>query len=98
MRNAGNANHWLELRLRGTVSNRDGLGAKVYVDAGGKKQFRDTSARSHTFAQDSPVVHFGLGGASVVDTVTIKWPSGITQTLTSVASNRIVTITEPAKP
>ena len=98
LRNAGNGNHWLEIRLRGTVSNRDGLGAKVYVDAGGKKQFRDTSARSHTFAQDSPVVHFGLGGASVVDTVTIKWPSGITQTVTNVASNRITTITEPAKP
>jgi len=98
LRNAGNGNHWLELRLRGTVSNRDGLGAKVYVDAGGKKQFRDTASRSHIFAQDSPVVHFGLGGASVADTVTIKWPSGITQTLTDVESNHIITITEPAKP
>ncbi len=98
LRNAGNDNHWLELRLRGTASNRDGLGAKVYVDAGGKKQFRDTSARSHTYAQDSPVVHFGLGGASVIDTVTIKWPSGTTQTLTDVVPDHILTITEPAKP
>ena len=95
LRNARNGNHWLELRLRGTVSNRDGVGAKVYVDAGGMKQFRDTSARP---AQDSPVVHFGLGGASVVDTVTIKWPSGITQTLKDVAAGRIITVTEPAKP
>jgi enediyne biosynthesis protein E4 len=98
LRNQGNDNHWLELRLRGTVSNRDGIGAKVYVEAGGKRQFRDTGSRSHIFGQDSPVVHFGLGAAASADSVTIKWPSGITQTLTAVASNRIMTVTEPAKP
>jgi hypothetical protein len=97
LHNSGNGNHWLEIRLRGTVSNRDGVGAKVYLEAGGKRQFRDTSSRSHIFAQDSPVVHFGLGDNSVADTLTIKWPSGITQALTNVASNRIITITEPSK-
>jgi hypothetical protein len=96
LRNSGNGNGWLEIRLRGTVSNRDGSGAKIYLDVGNQHQFRERGGESHHFAQNSPIVHFGLGRAKVVDRILIKWPSGITQTLTNVLANRIVTVTEPA--
>ena len=96
LRNSSNGNSWLEIRLRGTVSNRDGIGTKIYLSVGDQHQFRERGGESHTFAQNSPVIHFGLGRAKVVDSLLIKWPSGISQTLTNVVANGILTITEPA--
>jgi|GEM_PF-2089060 len=95
LRNSGNRNNWLEIRLRGTKSNRDGIGAKVSLFAGNRRQFREQNGGAHTFAQNSTVLHFGLGEAKAVDRLLVKWPSGITQTLTALTVNRILTITEP---
>ena len=95
LRNSGNRHSWLEIRLRGTVSNRDGIGTKISLFAGKQRQFRERGGESHAFAQNSMVIHFGLGSVKVVDRLLVKWPSGITQTLTNISANRTLTVTEP---
>ncbi len=100
-RNNRNTNHWLKLNLVGTVSNRSAIGAKVRVKATvhGKTvwQRREISGSSnrHSFQDMRP--NFGLGDATVAETVRIEWPSGIVQELQKVAANQILTVTEPAR-
>jgi hypothetical protein len=94
--NNGNGNHWLKLRLHGTVSNRSAVGAQVSVRAaiGGQsvRQLRQITAQS---AVQELEAHFGLGKATHAHVVRIEWPSGIVQELTSVSANQILTVTEP---
>jgi hypothetical protein len=92
--NRGNANHWLELRLRGVQSNRDGVGAKVILTTGGVSQLREQAGGVHRFAQNHKRLHFGLGGHTVATTVSVHWPSGVVQTLNNVAADQIVQVTE----
>lgn len=94
--NLGNGNHWLELQLRGVKSNRDGLGARVIVTAGGKSQMREQNGGAHRISQNSQRLHFGLAGNTVVTSVTVYWPSGIVQTLTGISADQILQITEGA--
>jgi hypothetical protein len=89
-RNRGGAAHWLTIRLRGTKSNRDGLGA--VVRANGQTQYAQT-AGSYQSASDKRV-HFGLSEQSKAD-VEVDWPSGVRQLLRNVAADRFMTITEP---
>src|SRR5437667_453803 len=89
--------HWLELRLVGTRSNRQGIGALITVFAGGVRQIREANSGQGGFAsQSDPRVHFGLGDARVADTLTIHWPSGFLQTLQHVSADRVVTVIEPS--
>lgn len=98
-RNNGNVNHWLKVRLRGTASNRDGIGAAVRVRAtiAGKsvQQLRQIFANTGVRDISSPLAHFGLGDATNA-TVRIEWPSGTVQELTKVAADQFLTVTEPA--
>lgn len=100
-RNAGNANHWFTVRLIGTISNRDGIGAKVRVQAtvGGRSlwQLREVSGGSGRASQNDLRAHFGLGDATIIDTLRIEWPSGIVQELRDVAPRQFLTVTEPAR-
>lgn len=83
---ADNGNHWLQLRLEGSgASNRDALGAQVFVSAGGQLQMREVHGSTNFASQSSRVVHFGLGGASTIDYVQVVWPSGHVQTRTDLA-------------
>jgi hypothetical protein len=91
----GNTNHWLELNLQGTVSNRDGVGAIVRVTAGGVTQVQDETLGMHHFAQNSAVLHFGLAQNTTVDKVEIDWPSGTVQTLNNVSADQFLTVLEP---
>jgi enediyne biosynthesis protein E4 len=93
----GNHRGWLIVSLRGTVSNRDGIGAIVsIVDTAGVTQARiSTTASSYQSSSDRRV-HFGLGGADRVRRLEVRWPSGIVQTLEDVAANRVIEIVEPA--
>lgn len=95
-RNNGNQNHWLTLKLVGTRSNRDGVGATVTLMAGGLTQFREQNGGSHLLSQNSSIIHFGLGSTRTVDWLIIRWPSGLRQHLRTVAADQILTITEPA--
>jgi len=97
--NGGSAsnNRWLEIDLVGakrssllsTGSNRDGVGAKVYVTAGGVTQLREQNGGYHRWSQNSQRLHFGLGGNQTADTVEIRWPSGRIDTFSDVASNTL---------
>jgi hypothetical protein len=69
-------NHWLHLDLEGTSSNRDGVGAEVEVTAGGVARIRAVSGGGGTHAQESRRVEFGLGQATSVDRIVVRWPSG----------------------
>jgi len=95
VRNSGSPNHWLTLDLEGTKGNRDGLGAKVTVSAGGLVQFDEKKSGTSYLSQGDPRLHFGLGQAGKVDEVTIRWPSGIIQKLKDVKVNQILKVVEP---
>ena len=89
------ANHWLALRLEGTRSNRDGIGARIKVVAGGKTQFEQVSFASGYASSSAGPVHFGLGAAKSAETVEIRWPSGIIQSLKNVPADAVVNVKEP---
>ena len=94
-RNQGNGNHWSKIKLVGTVSNRQGLGAKVTLQAGGMTQFREMNgADGHFYGQGSTPLHFGLGAATVINRFTVEWPSGSIQRLRRVSADREITVTE----
>ena len=95
-RNTGNTNHWLEVDLAGVASNAEGIGAVVFVDAGGKRQVRFQGGGMHLFSQNHSRLHFGLAGNSTIEQILVKWPSGFQQTLTNVPADRILKITEGA--
>ncbi len=85
---SGNA--WIDLKLTGTKSNRDGIGACIQV---GRQSNEMTSAVGYASSSDVPV-HFGLGQAGLVD-INIQWPSGVRQTLRKVHTNQVLNVREP---
>jgi len=91
------ANHWLELRLEGTKSNRDAIGAQIKVVAGGKTQYNHVAFAAGYASSSAGPVHFGLGAATSAGVVEIRWPSGIVQELRDMAADRIVKVKEPAR-
>src|SRR5262249_40375051 len=94
-RNDGeNRNHWITFRLEGTRSNRDAIGARVEIDAGGKTQVGEVRSGDSYLSHSDMRVHFGLGGETRVDRVRIRWPAGNTEELKDVAVDRIVKIKE----
>ena len=96
MNRSSSGNHWIILKLIGVKSNRDGLGTKVKVTTSLGTQYNHaTTAVSYNSSSDKRV-HFGLGSASVVDSVELMWPSGIRQILKNVKADQILTVTESA--
>jgi hypothetical protein len=95
MNDSPNGNHWLELALQGTKSNRDAIGTKIRITASGQKQFSHVTTASGYGSSSAGPVHFGLGAANVVEEIEIHWPSGRTQTLKDVHADRILQIKEP---
>lgn len=92
-RNIGEPRQWIELDLVGTISNRDGLGAKVYATAGGVTQLREQNGSYHRWSQDHQRIHFGLGDNNTVD-LEVRWPSGSTQFFDGVEANQLYRVTE----
>jgi hypothetical protein len=87
--------HWIAIKLRGTMSNRDGIGARVDIDAAGKHQMAERVAASGYLSQNDDRLHFGLGAATSIDKIVVRWPSGRSQTLQQVSVDRALTIEEP---
>ena len=73
--------HWLKIELEGTSCNRDALGAEVSVCADGQCLLRLNDGKSGYLSQSSVPLYFGLGEASSVDRIVVRWPSGDQQTL-----------------
>jgi len=96
-RNGGNGHHWLKLRLRGRGapgSNVSAIGARVYLTANGMAQMREIAPASPGNHQ-ALEVHFGLGDATQIERIEIRWPSGFTQELRDVSADQILVIEEP---
>lgn len=91
---ASASRRWLKINLSGTTSNRMGIGTRITVVAGGISRIREVQSNSGYATQSSPTQHIGLGAATTVTSITILWPSGITQTLQNVASNQTLNIIE----
>jgi len=90
--------HYLQVRLVGRRSNRDGIGARVTVVAGGDKQIRERRGGGSFLAANDPRLHFGLGPAERAELIEVRWPSGTRDVLYDVAADRLVTITEGESP
>jgi hypothetical protein len=90
-----NTGHWLAVKLQGTKSNRDGIGARVEVYAGGNRWTAERVAGSGYLSQNEARLHFGLGAATSVDKIVVHWPSGLDQVLGKQDANRVLTIEEP---
>ncbi len=87
--------HYLKLTLVGTKSNRDGIGATVFVQAGGQRSMQFLDGKSGYLTQSSTALYFGLGPATNIDSIKIHWPSGTVQELSnSIAANTHLTIRE----
>jgi hypothetical protein len=96
-RNVSPPKHWCELRLVGTKSNRDAIGAVVRLTAGGRTQIRQVQAAGGYLSQSSNVIHFGLGDAAAIDSIEITWPSGTKQRVDRPLIDARSTVTESAK-
>jgi len=94
--NRGNANNWLEVRLHGSQSNRDAIGAKVIITTAAGRQLREQNNGAHFAAQDFKTLHFGLGSQTVVDRLDVTWPSGQKTRQTNIDANQIIDVVEEA--
>jgi len=91
-------NHWLLFDLRGTESNRDGIGARLkVVTASGRALYNHATTSVGFMSSGDRRVSFGLGKETSVASVEVRWPSGIVQQLGRLAGNQIVKVTEPSR-
>jgi hypothetical protein len=89
-----NGNHWIALRLVGTKSNRDGIGARVAVVTGGIQHVDEVRSGSSYISQNDLRVHFGLGATAKIDYVEVRWLSGLVERFADVQVDGIRTLTE----
>jgi hypothetical protein len=90
--------NWLKVKLQGTTSNRDAFGTKLKLVAGDKTQIREHVSGEGYFSSNAQEVHFGLGSAEKIDSLTITWPNGKTQTITDIKPNQTLTLVEVSTP
>ncbi len=97
MRNdGGNANHWLEILLIGTKSNRDGIGAVLKLTAEGSEHMQQAQGGASYMSASDPRIIFGLGKRTRIDSLEIDWPSGQVDKLTNLPVDKIIAIKEGA--
>ena len=90
----GNRNHWLGVRLEGTRSNRDGVGAVVRVTAGGRERVKVRAGGTSYASASDPRLLFGLGAAPRVQRLEVRWPSGLLSVMTDVRADQYLMIRE----
>jgi hypothetical protein len=93
----GNRNHWITFRLEGVQSNRDAIGARIEIDAGGRTQVAEVRSGSSYLSHNDIRVHFGLGGSARIDRVRVRWPNSPMQEFTNLEAESFVTIREGQK-
>ena len=97
LHNQGSAHHWLTINTIGTLSNRDGIGARLHlVSAAGANQFATVTTGGSYFSASDKRVHFGLGEERAIRSLEIEWPSGIVQRVDTPGIDRILTVREPS--
>ncbi len=97
-RNDSDSGHAVMIDLRGTASNRFGIGAVMRAETAAGTQVRTLTLARGYLSTSEPAVHFGLGDATSIKSLRVEWPSGRTQTFTDLAADRRYTISEPAEP
>jgi hypothetical protein len=90
----GNANHWLEILLIGTKSNRDGVGARLKLTAGDVVLYDQRKGGTSYQSAPDPRLHIGLGQKANVDSVEILWPSGMVTRLENLPADQIIAVEE----
>jgi hypothetical protein len=90
-------NHWLELKLQGTKSNRDGVGARIKAVTRSGTQYNHVFTSAGYASSSAGPVHFGLGANPSAELVEIRWPSGVVQELRNVTGDRVVAVKEPVQ-
>ena len=88
------ANHWIAFKTVGTKSNRDGIGARITLKAAKRVLVDEVRSGSSYYSQNDMRVHFGLGSATKLDSVEIRWPSGLTERFDNVKVDQFNTVTE----
>ncbi len=94
LKNKGNRNNWLTVRLVGTTSNRGGVGARVRVRVGNLRQVKEVYAGSSFLSTNSPWLTFGFENRKRRANIVVIWPSGLTERFVDVATNQAVTLVE----
>ncbi|HQX03889.1 MAG TPA: FG-GAP-like repeat-containing protein [Flavobacterium sp.] len=94
--NNGNSNKWIKLNLQGIQSNRNGIGARVEIYGAWGKQIRDVRSGEGFKYMSSLNVHFGIGQATAIDQVIIRWPSGLVDTIVNPSPNQTLLVVEGA--
>ena len=90
-----NSNNWIQLNLEGTVCNRSAIGTRVTVKAGNHSQMNEVRSGGSVMSQNDLIMHFGLGKATVLDALEVKWPTtGVVERFEGVSANQILTIRE----
>ena len=93
-KNNASTGNWLKVKLKGRRSDSNGIGSRIEVVAGSLKMIREVDGGSSHESQNSTVAHFGIGNATIIDTLKVKWLGGSEQILTHVLINKEVTIVE----
>ena len=86
--------HWIRIRTVGAKSNRDGFGAKVEVTAEGTTQYAEVRSGSSFESASDPRVHFGLGTATQIEGIVVRWPSGHVDKLGPATVDREISVEE----
>jgi len=86
---------WIAVRTVGTLSNRDGYGARVKVTAGGVERVREVRATQGLYSSSDPRLHFGLGWVDGIESVEVQWPSGRRSRVEAPELNTVLTVVEP---
>jgi len=97
MNQSAGTNHWIEFKLQGTKSNRDGIGARIKVVTKSGAQYNHMTTSCGYASSSAGPVHFGQGANASADLVEIHWPSGIVQQMKDVAGDQVLLVKEPAK-
>ncbi len=93
-RNKGNGNNWLQIKLVGVYSNRSGIGSKIDVYAGGLRRHHQVIVSNGFANNNSLTAHFGVGSNNVIDSVVVRWPSGIKQKIIKPDVNQKMVVNE----
>lgn len=96
--NSGNPNKWLTVKLQGTLSNRNGIGARLELYGPWGKQIREIRSGEGFSHMSTLNAHFGIGTASSIEKLVIKWPSGTVDVIMNPSSNQSLTVIEGTAP
>jgi enediyne biosynthesis protein E4 len=98
LQNQSPRRHYIRLRLEGTKSNRSAIGARATIEAGGHKQMDEVMSGGSYLSQNEQTLYFGLGSATSVDRIEVRWPTGKVQEWKNIAADQTVTLTEGRGP